>query len=91
MTIKAELTDGSIIALDGPCEAGCITHTGPHWLHVDRIERWMNDVERFNTVSPVLIRRLAELEIKRLQEKRRHMQNAGIARLIRDDANADSD
>lgn len=96
--IHAELTDGRIVPLDGPCEAGCITHTGPHWLHMDEYERATNlkllgmaerQAKSARTYTEALmvevyLHRFAELEAVRLQSKSHEMKRAGIVRLIED-------
>jgi hypothetical protein len=95
--MQAELTDGRIIDLDGYCECGCgtITMRGPCWIRVDEYERKENaklldmadkaaSGQTFsdrNTVD-VYLQRFAELEIVRLDHKKRQMQQHGIVRLI---------
>ena len=38
--MKAELEDGSVVELEKDC--GCVTHVGPHWLHMDEMDRERN-------------------------------------------------
>lgn len=82
--MKAELTDGSIITLDGPCEAGCITHTGPHWVQSDALHRRMNRRFLEGEITAGKAAAFATAEIDRLREKRYQMESRGIVRLIQD-------
>jgi len=38
--MKAELADGSIVVLEKGCD--CITHSEPHWLHMDALDKARN-------------------------------------------------
>ena len=92
--MKAETTTGAIIDLVQDCE--CITHTGPHWLHDDAITRAANlelldYAERLAATAQTMAdanyiyavgARFAEVEIVRLDAKRREMQRLGIVRLV---------
>lgn len=35
--MKARLTDGSVVDLPRDCD--CLTHAGPHWLHLDTLNK----------------------------------------------------
>jgi hypothetical protein len=70
----------------------CITHDGPHWLHMDSYTRASNRelldyakklAEEAKTAMDahfvhVLLNRFVELEIVRLQAKERELQRLGI-------------
>lgn len=96
--MQAELTDGRIIDLDGYCECGCGTTfaRGPCWIRMDEFERQENaklidmaekqqsSARTFSETNmvQVYLDRFAELEIIRLDHKKRQMERAGIVRLI---------
>lgn len=92
MAIRARLKSGEIVELKKDC--GCLDsiHTGPHWLHMDDFDKAANgeliEIVRANPTrayyDEALIRRVAELEIVRLKEKRRQMEAAGIIEIIRE-------
>lgn len=82
----ALLKDGTVIELIKDC--GCITHEGPHWLHMDRLDR----AHALGLLPPgglqaSRIDRLALMgfiaeEIARLGEKRYQMLARGIEKLL---------
>ena len=74
--MKAELKNGEIIDLEKDC--GCITHDGPHWLHMADMEKELNAPLR--TSSPYAF---ASQEKYRLASKLREMESRGIVRIIR--------
>jgi len=80
--MKAELTDGTIIELEQDC--GCITHTGPHWIHMDAIDKWLNNALIKESLNPLHIQEIARLELARLEAKRRNMIKHGIVRIIKE-------
>lgn len=71
--MQAKLTTGKIIELKQDCS--CITHTGPHWLH-------MNDLWRERNRSLTGLG-LYQEEIRRLDEKEQYMISLGIEEIIR--------
>ena len=74
--VKARLTTGEIIELPKDCE--CITHEGPHWLHLDRIDR-QRAAEALE--SGAYTRHIA-LSLERLQRKEAHMVRLGIEEIL---------
>lgn len=38
--IKAKLKTGEIVDLKNDC--GCVLHNGPHWLHMDDVDKSLN-------------------------------------------------
>ena len=99
--MKAELTDGRIVDLDGYCQCGCgtVTIPGPCWLRIDRYDK-ENNAELLDmaerqaasaktfvetNMADVYLRRHAELEVVRLDYKKRNMERHGIVRLIEED------
>lgn len=89
---KAKLTDGTIIKLEHDCE--CITHRNPHWVHMDNLRRQANQslfdrlkraIESANHQDAVLASQaFAQEELRRLREKRWHMEKLGIVELIQE-------
>jgi hypothetical protein len=87
---KAELEDGSIVTLEKECT--CIIHRGPCWVHMDKLQRRLNQplfdrfwraVETNNYMDAVLAREaIAREESSRLKELRINMERRGIVRLI---------
>lgn len=80
--MKAILTDGSIVALPRDCP--CTHHDGPHWLHMDSIQRQTNMAAWRDSMTEVEAHHLAESEIARLHEKAAHMERLGIVQIIRE-------
>lgn len=93
--MHAELTDGTIIELTQDC--ACLSHTGPHWLHMDELTREKNrealdrtskmSAQDIDAVQAIQCRALfdhfAKVEIIRLDTKLREMTSRGIKRIIR--------
>lgn len=77
--MKAELVNGSIVELPKDCD--CLTHDGPHWVHMDRVWRAMNQ-ELLSIGTDLAIRGFVQEDLARLQIKEREMQCQGIKRLI---------
>lgn len=77
--MQAELVNGSIIELQKDCD--CITHDGPHWLHMDRVWHAINQ-ELLNIGTRMACDGFAKEDLARLQFKRREMERQGIKRLI---------
>lgn len=81
--IQAELTDGCIVALEQDC--ACQTHEGPHWLHMNDVERCMNrQTVEHNLGNTALWRWYVQAECERLAALARHYARCGIARIIRE-------
>jgi hypothetical protein len=80
--VKARLTDGSLIELVKDCD--CLTHEGPHWLHMDALARRINQplFDRAATGAPMAVAALATEEIARLRLKRYEMKSRRIAQLL---------
>jgi hypothetical protein len=74
--MKELLTTGDTIELVKDCD--CITHEGPHWLHMDRLTHQMNRrmLDRNNTQG------FMSAEIVRLEEKERNMVRLGIEEIV---------
>lgn len=65
--MKARLKTGKVITLEKDCD--CITHTGPHWLYMDELERELCGTD-------------ARAQIARLDRKLAKMKELDIAELI---------
>ena len=91
--MRAELESGKIIDLVRDCE--CITHDGPHWLHMDQLSKqrnyknhqWALESEPPKTNQRLYalqnaIRSYALHESIRLGELRREMERHKICRII---------
>lgn len=77
--MRAELVDGSIVDLQKDCD--CLTHDGPHWLHMDRVWHAMNR----ELLQPETVQAwdaFVKEDLARLQFKGREMERQGIKRLI---------
>jgi len=86
--MKFKLRDGSIVEARAECSCG--THTGPHWLHMDRI--WKADnaqLERIGTPQALLGYMAAESH--RLRDKADTMERKGIVEIIYDETPADQE
>lgn len=81
--MQAELMDGSIVELQKDCD--CVTHAGPHWLHMDGLWRAMNQAllqpETARAWDAFVNEDLARLRVKRIE-----MERFGIKRLIENEA-----
>lgn len=77
---RALLKDGREIELVKDC--GCVTHDGPHWLHMDNLCKELNaQHKRPETLSP---KGFVVEERARLQNLLYQMESRSIVRLIRD-------
>lgn len=74
-------TDGKTITLEQDCN--CITHKGPHWLHMDAIDKRLN--ASLLGGGPLQLQEHARLELSRLKSKREKMETLGISRIINSD------
>lgn len=77
---SARLADGSIIPLLKDC--GCGTHEGPHWLHMDSIDRDQNRSLLNGATSSAEIKAFMESEQRRLAEKLREMKARNIEEIL---------
>lgn len=64
-------------------DCDCITHAGPHWLHMDRLDRertrrMLDQLDPTSPQAPALAGYIAAHEAERLRSKRAHMERAGI-------------
>jgi len=77
--MKAELENGTIVDLEKEC--GCITHEGPHWIHMDKMDRERN--KKLLMIGGDLATRGFLIEdLERVKQKRRNMELRKIRRLI---------
>ncbi len=77
--IRFRLNDGSIVPAEKDCN--CCIHEGPHWLHMDDIDRAINADMPMSTMHD--IRAKAECESRRLEMKSHEMRMRGIVEIIR--------
>ena len=73
--MKAILTTGNTIELIKNC--GCVTHDGPHWLHMDVLTHRMNS----ELLENGFVNGLLDNEMRRLDEKARNMARLNIDRI----------
>lgn len=59
--------------LDLPKDCGCITHDGPHWLHMDRVKFQM-DLDILKRGGRLAFHAFAVEEAMRLADKRLELQ-----------------
>jgi hypothetical protein len=84
--VKARLKDGSVVALVKDC--GCLTHEGPHWLHMDALDRERADAMlpprglRAEDIDRQTLMGFIAAEVARLGEKRYQMLARGIEQLL---------
>lgn len=91
-SIRAELESGEIIELVKDC--GCLNeiHQGPHWLHMNDVDREVNaEVGEQLTGYPSISERLrgyafTQAEMRRLKQLEYEMRSRKIVRIIRPDA-----
>lgn len=62
-------------------ECGCRTHTGPHWLHMDAMDKWSAWRLLARGVSMGALLGYAQMERERLHTLSREMRTRGIDRL----------
>lgn len=77
----ARLISGEVVRLSKECD--CLTHTGPHWQHVDQL--WKESNRRLLELSPL---GFAREESARLQELLHTFQTEGIAKLLTEEEGA---
>lgn len=78
--MKAELTTGEIVPLEKDCE--CITHNGPHWVHM--ADFWRQKNRDMPVGNALCLGAKAQEELMRLDALRREFEQHGIVRLIRE-------
>lgn len=80
--IRARLVSGEVVSLEKDCN--CVIHEGPHWLHMDDVDKRLNQSLRNRAVTgePLAVRAYAQSELKRLGEKRREMERRGIEEIF---------
>jgi hypothetical protein len=97
--MKLKLISGEIIEADGMRDCTCITHKGPHWLHMDEFDKAQNSkllAQAEGLIQPphtsarymqaqALFRRFCEFEIVRLGQKADAMVSAGVVEVMRED------
>lgn len=76
--MKAKLSSGAIVVLEKDCD--CITHDGPHWLHMDQLWRIRNQ----QLLDADALDAFTHAEIERLDEKLANMLRLGIDEILRD-------
>jgi hypothetical protein len=93
--MKVRLTDGSVVDL--PKDCNCVTHEGPHALHMLEMDRQRltseaAEIERYAKLpmSPqaaahlrLRMQRHAEKQLARLREKRLYMQANRISEILK--------
>lgn len=76
--IRFRMKDGSIVDAEKDCR--CVTHEGPHWLHMDRIHRDRNRGLLDNGSCGDA--GFAAEEMKRLRDKKQEMEARGIVGIL---------
>ena len=77
--IRFKLADGSIVDAVKDCD--CITHAGPHWLHMDALTARLNaPLATAGGLAPISY---SQNELARLREKRYQMERQGIVEILR--------
>jgi hypothetical protein len=81
--IRARLSSGEIIPLERDCD--CVIHEGPHWLHMDDVDKRLNAPlrERAMRGEPLAIKAYAEAELRRLGAKRFEVERQNIDEILR--------
>jgi len=84
--MRARLRDGRVIELAKDCD--CSTHSGPHWLHADRLwlegNRALLRPEGDPTRSMLGCFGFAREEAARLAEKARQLRMHGVEEIFND-------
>jgi hypothetical protein len=84
MGVRARLQSGEIVELEKDCH--CIIHDGPHWLHMDDVDKSLAAPLRERALrgeSMMAIRAYAQTEQRRLAAKLREMETRNIAEILR--------
>lgn len=77
---SARLTDGRVVILEKDCN--CATHDGPHWLHMDSVDKSLNAGILNKSSSIAELRAFAEAEQRRLAGKLREMNQRQIVEIL---------
>jgi hypothetical protein len=82
--IQARLTSGEVINLPKDCD--CVIHVGPHWLHMDEVDKRLNQPLRERALRGELLgfHAYEQEELRRLGQKFREMERQQIAEIIKD-------
>lgn len=82
--IKAALQNGEVVVLEKDCD--CVIHDGPHWLHMDDVDKSLNAPLRKRALQgePLAFKAYAEAELRRLSAKRFEMERQHIVEIRRD-------
>jgi len=80
--LRAELESGMIVELVQDCTCGL--HQGPHWLHMNEIDRNLNQRLLSNGGRHATYA-FAQAEVERLKQLEVEMQRRQIIRVIRSD------
>lgn len=86
MSIRAELTDGSIVELEKDC--GCTHHDGPHWLHENRVWRQLikQDCDCGGKgMSEFLYLHCLGAQLRCVDDLLANMHAAGVVRIVREE------
>ena len=81
--VRARLSDGSVVELEKDC--GCVIHEGPHWLHMDEVDKQLNARlrERAFKGEFLAVHAFALAEARRLGEKLREMESRNIEEILK--------
>lgn len=82
--MRLRLTDGRIVPADSLHDCGCITHSGPHWLHMDQMWKQANAELKARGTTLALMGFIQE-EQARLAEKLQQMTVNGVAEVLPDE------
>lgn len=88
--VRAELESGEIVELAKDCDCLDELHEGPHWLHMNGVDRKLNaKIGERLTGYPSLGERLAgyafaQAEIRRLKQLEQEMRQRNIVRIIQE-------
>jgi hypothetical protein len=80
--MKFRMFDGSVVDAVKDCE--CVTHTVPHWVHMDNINRMLNDrlLEGGSFLGTI---GFAKEEGARLSVKLFELKSRGIIEIIKEE------
>lgn len=80
--MKARLSTGEVIELEQDCD--CVIHEGPHWLHMDSVDKSLNRplYERAIRGERLAAYAFARQEQRRLSTKLREMESRNIVEIL---------
>jgi hypothetical protein len=80
--IRARLATGEIVVLPKDCE--CLTHDGPHWIHMDKLAQETNHeyLQQGMTGCELALRAYIQEERARLRNKLYNMERLGISEIL---------